>query len=275
MSIAIKKLNDVKVRRIDLPRPETDKIKGYNMIPELYANIFICARKKQGKTVLLANIIKQCCTKETHVIFYVSTILKDDTYKNILTWLRDNNILFTCFNSIDDATQDNLKVFVDQIKNTPPPPETPDKEPVKEPKILKFDEDERELKMKIRKPSKEAPKYFFVFDDMSAEIKNNQNVRELLKQNRHYKSKVLISSQYVNDIGPDSRAMIDIWLLFGGHTEEKLEEIWKSTDPVVDFDTFKQLYNDATAEQYNFLFIDKNTGQYRKNFNLEYVLPKN
>jgi hypothetical protein len=69
--------------------------------------------------------------------------------------------------------------------------------------------------------------------------------------------------------------MIDIWLLFGGHTEEKLEEIWKSTDPVVDFDTFKQLYNDATAEQYNFLFIDKNTGQYRKNFNLEYVLPKN
>jgi hypothetical protein len=272
--LAIKKINDVKVKKIALPTTDTSKIKGYDMIPELYANIFICARKKQGKTVLLGNILKQCSTKDTHVIFFVSTIMKDATYKEILLALKEKKIQFTCFNSINDGIQDNLKVIVDQIKNTPPPPETPDKKEQKEPLVMRFDEDENELKITIRKPSKIAPKYIFVFDDMSAEIKNNPNIKELLKQNRHYLSKVIISSQYVNDIAPDSRAMIDVWLLFGGHTDEKLKDIWESSDPVVEFDVFKILYNDATSEQYNFLFIDKNTGSYRKNFNQEYVLPK-
>jgi hypothetical protein len=244
------------------------------MIPELYANIFICARKKQGKTVLLGNILNRCSTKETHVYFFVSTILKDETYTEILRKLEDKKINYTCYNSMTDEKTgiDNLKKIVDELKNTPPVVDTPDKQPEREPIVLNFDDTGIQIKIKIRKPQKIAPKYIFVFDDISAEIKNNPNIKELLKQNRHYLSKVIISSQYVNDIGPDSRAMIDIWLLFGGHSDEKLKEIWESTDPVVDFEIFKKLYEDATSEQFGFLFIDKNTGTYRKKFDQQYIL---
>lgn len=271
MELPTKKINDFKVKKIPLPKIDTDKIKGYDIIPELYANIFICARKKQGKTVLLANILKNCVNKETHVFFFVSTILKDTTYKQILIDLAKKGVTFSCYMTIDEEGKDNLKEIIDEIKKTPPPVDKKPEE--KAPQVLHFTEDDEEMKITIRKPSKIAPKYIFVFDDISAELKNNANVKELLKQNRHYQSKVIISSQYVNDLAPDSRAMIDVWILFGGHNDEKLKDIYESTDNTVDFETFKKLYDNATQEQYNFFFIDKNTGTYRHNFDKEYVIP--
>ena len=166
--------------------------------------------------------------------------------------------------------------MIDQIKNTPP--ENPNAEAEKEkhkPQIVKFfDENDTDIKMKIRKPSKIAPKYVFVFDDMSAQMKKSSSVKELVKQNRHYLSKVIISSQYVTDLSPDTRAMIDIWLLLGDQNDEKLKVIYEFCDPVVEYDTFKQMFEDATKEKYHFFFIDKNNGQYRKDFNTEYIINK-
>jgi len=275
MSIETKKISDFKVKKIDLPKHDTSKIKGYDLIHELYANIFILARKKQGKTVLLANILKECATTDTHIIFFVSTIMKDSTYIEILSRLREKGIGFTCFMSIQENGRDNLKDIIDKLKNTPPEdPKAEEEEKEKnKPIILNFDEDlENEIKLKIRKPSKIGPKYIFVFDDLSAEIKNNPNVRQLLKQNRHYLSKVIISSQYVTDLSPDSRAQIDVWLLLGSQNEDKLKLIYESCDPVIEFDDFQKLFEDATKDMYHFFYIDKNEGVYRKDFNYQYVI---
>ena len=47
--IRIKKISKV-VTPIDVPTVDPDKIKGYDLIPDLYCAIFLCAKKKSGKS---------------------------------------------------------------------------------------------------------------------------------------------------------------------------------------------------------------------------------
>jgi hypothetical protein len=49
----------------------------------------------------------------------------------------------------------------------------------------------------------------------------------LLKWNRHYKAKVIISSQWLHDLLPESRKQIDLFLIFKGFPAKKLAEIYK------------------------------------------------
>ena len=76
------------------------------------------------------------------------------------------------------------------------------------------------------------------------------------------------------NLAPEARKNIDFWILFGGHSENKLEEIYKNCDLQISFKLFLQLYENATSKQYNFLFIDRNKGQFRRNFNNEYQIEK-
>ncbi len=47
----------------------------------------------------------------------------------------------------------------------------------------------------------------------------NESVSCLLKQNRYFKSKVILSSQYPNDLDIPVHKQIDYWLIFKGHSE--------------------------------------------------------
>jgi hypothetical protein len=52
-------------------------ILGYNDFPELYANIFLCARKNSGKTNVINTILQNCADKNTIVYIFSSTHEKD------------------------------------------------------------------------------------------------------------------------------------------------------------------------------------------------------
>ena len=60
MSIRVKKINDETVAPVTFidvqadPRP----IKGRNLFPEMYANVFFCARKKSGKSCVWRKLSK-------------------------------------------------------------------------------------------------------------------------------------------------------------------------------------------------------------------------
>lgn len=108
----------------------------------------------------------------------------------------------------------------------------------------------------------------FIFDDMNHELKN-KDVAGLVKMHRHIKSKVILSSQWVNDLKPESRRQMDYWILFGGHSREKLEELFPMLDSQYDFETFYAVYQYATSKPYNFLFIDANKDTFKKNFTTE------
>ena len=124
-----------------------------------------------------------------------------------------------------------------------------------------------------KKATKIYPKYMFIFDDLSTELKN-KNVDFLLKRNRHIQSKVLISTQWLNDLLPSSRRQMDYYILFGGLTPEKLEAVYKDADLHVDYPMFVKVYEAATAEKYSFLYIDVPNASFRKKFNTEISLEE-
>ena len=85
--ISIKKINNEVVKPIIVHGKgfEVDKrpIKGEKLFSELYANIFICAKKFSGKTVVATKIIKDTCDKNTTVLVFCSTVDKDMNHKKI------------------------------------------------------------------------------------------------------------------------------------------------------------------------------------------------
>lgn len=99
----------------------------------------------------------------------------------------------------------------------------------------------------------------------------DKDISELIKMHRHFKNKVIFSSQYPNDLAPESRKQVDIFILFQGHSENKLLN-YSHMDLNISFDLFMQLYKNATEQPYSFLYVDKNKGEFRKNFNTRYVI---
>lgn len=64
-------------------------------------------------------------------------------------------------------------------------------------------EDEpKEKKKKSKKSKYLAPEYMIIFDDLSSELKS-RSLLSLLKFNRHFKAKLIISSQWLHDLLPE------------------------------------------------------------------------
>ena len=278
MSIKTKIVNDFIVKKVQLPVNNPEDIKGYELIPELYSNIYICAKKGQGKTTVLFNIIKNCIDKNTIVIFFVSTINRDATYDKIKEWLDKKEIYHEDHMSLYGETkkEDLLdRIITERLKLIEQKKEEVSEEEKRKNndmyKVINYQDDDDEIKIRIRKPKKKSPEIIFIIDDLSSEIRNSISLRKLLKMNRHIKSKVIVSSQFVSDLYPDSRMQINNWLLFPGHSLNKLKEIYDSSDPSISLDEFIEIYKYATKDKYNFLMIDTSNGEYRKNFNEQII----
>lgn len=270
--IHIQTINNEKVKPIPLPKVENEKIKGFEMFPEVYSNIFLVARKKSGKTSVIWKILKSCAGKKTNVIIFSSTIHKDANIMHIIKHFKNKGNSIESYTSIKEDGEDKLKELLDRLKNEYEEESSEDEEKIKH-KINLFREEEEEKDRKARKPSKLYPEYIIIFDDIGNELKNPV-INQLLKTNRHYKSKVILSSQYVNDLSPESRKQIDYWILFGGHKMEKLKIIYDDADINIPFEDFINLYIDATKEKYNFLYIDTRDVTFRKNFNKLYKISE-
>jgi hypothetical protein len=129
---------------------------------------------------------------------------------------------------------------------------------------------EGEEKKKPRKSKFNERQIVWVLDDLSTELKTKSLVG-LLKKSRHFGS-VFMSSQYYQDIAPDARAQIDYALIYAGQREDKLEIMYSDFDLDIDYDKFKELYDDATKEKYSFLYVDVRNSKFRENFDKEYSL---
>jgi hypothetical protein len=253
-----KKINDIKIQTIKVPKIDEKNIVGYDMFPEIYGNIFISAKKMSGKSTVIYNIIKNCADKNSVVVVFCNTYRNDANWITIRKYLDDKKIPNLFYDSIHDGAVNNLSNLVNLMSAEDEPED--EKEPES---CLSFNE--KEIRIKVRKPKKISQKYLIIMDDISSELKD-PNVSILLKQNRHYKSKVIISSQYINDIAPQCRRQMQYYLLFSGINEQKLEELFDNADLNIDFEQFVYLYKLATAGQYNFFYIGTN-GDYRRNFN--------
>lgn len=269
--IKIQRINNSVVKPLKFVKPKDDRpIKGFETVPLLMAIIFICAHKNSGKTWVVNDIINKCSTKDTTVIAFVSTLYKDDAWIAIRKNLKKKGIDFIGHTSIvdDDTKQNHLIEFMKENRQ-PDDDEEDENEIIQKPKDLNdilFPIHEDEDTITFRKSKYQAPKFILIFDDLSDELRKPY-LQKFLKEHRHYSTKVIISSQYCKDLPPMALQQTDFWLLFKGHTPDKLINIYERCGLNITFQDFINLYNFATSQPYNFLYINKNTKEFRRNFN--------
>lgn len=266
-----KRINDLCVKPIKLTTVlSPDHIKGYEMFSEIYSNIFLCAKKKSGKTNALFSILKECAgpyfvdeqgVHRSKLWIFCSTVEKDDNWKAILKWADKRGIDYEVF---DDVSQ--LNVIAKSLCQPPP----------QENVLIDTNEIFREKAKEKKKrayiqPEKIAPENIFIFDDMSKTLRK-EAVSTFLKKNRHFKSKMIISSQYPNDLDIPGRKQLNYWLLFKGQSEEKLKEVYHDMDLNVPYEHFKQLYEYAVNTPFSFLYVDVNEVKFRKGFSTELTI---
>jgi hypothetical protein len=280
-NVTLKKINHIKVHPpVLVGGANQKKIKGSDMFSELYANIYIAARKKSGKSVAIMNILKHCVGRDTTVFFIVPTILRDPTYQAMIKTLDNHGINHIEFTSIKEGGVDNLQELIDSMdakleEDKMIEAEEKHKKPVEKhikgrgPVFMNDDDDEDDDKPKKKRPTKYiASEYFLIFDDISDELKS-RSLETFMKMNRHYKAKIILSSQSYNDLLPAQRKQIDYMIIFPGLNEEKLKILHRDANVHIDFEEFFKIYKFATAEKYNFLYVDCVKSEFRKNFNIE------
>jgi hypothetical protein len=263
----VREINDFKISKIRLPERDEKKIRGGELLP-LYSNTFICAKKNSGKTTVIFNILKKCVDKNTIVDLFVSTIEKDRSWIQILEFLKKKNVRFNAhMSSNDDNGRDLIKDIIDQPVVFSDDDES-DAEESRGLMYISVDRPQENAKPVKRRSNKITQKRIVILDDIGNELKK-PSIDQLLKVNRHLHSKVILSSQYLNDLSPQARRQIDVWLLFNGCKREKLLTVMRDCDTHLEYPLFEQVYKFATSEKYNFLYIDCHNSKFRKNFNQE------
>lgn len=290
--LQLKRINNYEVEGPPMPRLPDLPAKGSHLCLTCYANIYLCAKRKSGKTWALYNLIKECIGKDTKVIIFCSTIYKDPVWLGIRNWLEEHEIDVTIYTSLYPDGKDVLAELVADLNeeaeerekeqkelkesgNKKPEDKPDDIETIME-KIRTYGMDgylEMSLQEK-KKPKKKKflePEYCIVLDDIGNQLKT-PSLLALLTWNRHYRSKVIVSSQYLCHLLPESRKMIDVFMIFKGHPEAKLKAIYEDADVNIPFEDFERLYKKSTKHQHSFLYMDTERGEYRKNFDHAIVI---
>jgi hypothetical protein len=317
--IKLNRINKHRVKAIPIPNEDRRPIRGFEIVEEPYANIFLCAKKNSGKTSATFKILKECSGQNTKIIVFCSTAYKDKNWIQIRKYFKKKGIDIQVFTSIYDGGQDQLANLIQMLKQEAKDAEDGIDDSNLDGKSEHNEEDEhygggkdscdlileqleqmhlaatgggyhemekaqRNMKLESEKKSKNGkgkekkskflePEYMIIFDDLSSELKS-PSLLSLLKFNRHFKAKLIISSQWIHDLLPESRKQIDLFLIFKGFPVEKLKEIYKDCDSGVDFDTFYKIYKKATKRDYAFMYIDTRKDCFRRNFNDQIIIKK-
>ena len=277
----LKKINSSEVKKIKLPNDiEYDKFRGIELIHP-YTNTFICGKKHSGKSCVINHLLRNTIDKNTKVYIFCSTVYNDSSYRAIVDWFQKKEIEYELFTAVIENKVDHLKNIVDRLVleaeqkmllDQHPESDKPDIDNIPYGVAVVVPDEDDNIKIKVKKPKKLSPEIVFIFDDMSAQLRNSSSLSVLLKQNRHYKSNVYISSQNVNDLFPDQRLQIQYWYVFKGFNSDKFLDIYKSADPSVSFEKFYEMYLIATSELYHFFNYNTSKDIYKKDFNYQFIL---
>lgn len=275
----INKENVKKIPQVGGGEEDTRPIKGERIYPELYPNVFVFAKKNSGKSTIVWHMIKSCATKETTVIIFSSSVFKDAGYINMRKLLKQKDISCLAYNSFNDGDVNRLTLLVEQLQEEAEEREnenlSSEEEEQDDEGVGLFDsggetDSENEPKKK-RKNKWRSPEYILVLDDISSELKSSAIV-SLLKMNRHFHIMTIISSQYYMDLKPESRQMIDLYLILPAIPEDKIAIIHKDSDTPLSFEEFYKLYKMATQHKYNFFYVSVRQNEYRFNFSKKILI---
>ena len=269
-------INKIRVKPIvnNITEDITD-VKGKELFKNNLSNIFICSRKRSGKSCLIGNILIKMADKRTTIIVFSSTINIDPCWINIKFMLEKKGIpILTYTHFIDDDGNNILNAFLKDLEDEQ---EEDEEEEIQTKNLvtgdgifLKFEAEQISVPTeRIKKPyipKKSVPKYILCFDDLSTDLRASSIIKNL-KSNRHRNIMNILSSQYFLDLNTGAMSNLDYLIIFKGQDEDKLQKIHKRLDLGINLDTFKKYYEYAVKDNYNFLYIDIRNDEYRKNFN--------
>lgn len=251
-------------------------IRNFEMFEEPYANVVMVATKNSGKTTLLYNILKEEARKGLTVILFASTINHDPTFTAIIDMLRKKGCIVKTFDHFINKEGVNLVEAWTSIKDeeaeaaAQPDTSQPSKEPewqmIPTAAKPKKEKEKKEKKLKFR-----GPETIMVFDDLSSSLRDKA-LTYLLTRNRHYKTKIFISCHSVINLDPKTLEVIDVAILFPGQSYDRVQELANKlglhfTEDKKGKSHLHVLYDYATSEKYNFLYVDRNKLEYRHNMN--------
>lgn len=271
------KINDIKIKPLITHTTDPKKILGSKMFLDPYSNCAIISKKKSGKTNLLYNILKKITRGgnfPTNVFIYCSTIHKDKTYKHILSMLEDRGCIVSSFTHFKEDKINMVEELLNEFKEESDSSDTSDNDGESSDsdiELCRFDNKKKLKERKMKKPSKLSAKYVFIFDDLGNDLRNKV-ITQLSKTLRHYLARTFFLSQYLTDLEPSCIKQLDYAILFKSFNHEKLKSIHQSLDLSIDFNDFVKIYEFATKEKYNFLYIDVRNEQFRHNFDVEIIM---
>lgn len=273
-------INDHVVKPIKIKK-KTHLIRGFDICPELYCNIYLVAPTNCGKTTVTKHMLDVMAGPETEIILFVSTAGTDDNWKAIRKHFIEKGITIVVNTSIiDEKTgEDTLKLYMKLIEKEAEKKEEEKKKAKRRAKtlmdIINASDSRNKIEEKEKQPRIKSPRWIYVFDDLSDELKS-RSYQAFLKKARNYGIKSITSSQYIKDILPASRNQIRIWLIFRGLTEDELFQAWKDLKLKMPFDVFADYYEDATEPSSDapkpFFYINQRDKDYRRNFNQKYTI---
>lgn len=244
--VALEKINDCEVKpqkglQVDHGQ---DICKGSELFDIRFSNIFMLARRKMGKTITLSYVVRKSTTKNTTVIIFSSTANKDATMIALIRWLEARGYPVVVYDSIfNDFRENRIEMLSDFFKND------------------FIDEDDE---------GSESDDYIVVFDDLSDMLKN-RHVTALAKKARHFRCKIIYSSQYLFDLDKGCRQQIDYILLWGAIPDEKIVTVFKELDIGVPLEQFLEYYKLATSKKYGFLYCNVRSNEFRVGFNQKII----
>ena len=112
-----KEINKITIKPVVHLALESHEILGFDYFPTLYSNIYICSRRRSGKTTLIYNILKHCTSKRTNVVFFCSTIHRDSTYKLILEMLEKKKVNVMTYDHFLNGKENLLNGIIEELNN--------------------------------------------------------------------------------------------------------------------------------------------------------------
>lgn len=211
-------------------KPQTWK--GSKIFSKPYWITAVLGHKGTGKSTLTYNLLRYFASKKTIVIFIVPTFYNDDTFIAMRKYLDEKNISWLAYTDVrDENGVDVVDIFMkvnarqEEESDSEPEEKTPD-DLVKE-CPCKFGDEKEEAKKK-KKKKKAPPNYLFITDDLTDDNRAKSMVR-LAKKCRHFRCKMIISTQSVVDIPPQLHSQIDYYALFRGFNQDSLHQLYAST----------------------------------------------
>lgn len=248
MSYKLTKINNESVKELPV-KPDYSIPLHQNMFDNRFPNVFICAKKKSGKTVLLWNIIQKSLTNKSKLILFSSTVHNDIQQTTMIKKYEKRGFDIQVHESLFDQHGNILDRICKELSEH-----------------IEHNQDAFNKKKKVS-----YPLAIIVFDDFKRYLRN-KSVAYLLSRNRHLRAMVIISSQYYIDVEVSSRENLNYLILFANQSEDKLQQIYDLYINKITFDQFKDIYYMVTDKPYHFLYINTDYFEMRDCFNYKIVL---